>query len=144
MRKSLQITPIPENVDLFKALKRAGIDIDHVKKDTINIDVKDQVLVEKILGIHGFAVKEQKPLLGALEKLNEKYMGEGMFTGVDDRPKKVTSPPSLHKRKVMNFINSKVRAARKARMKTRVQHKRDKLDGRIEALDDVIRYLRKK
>jgi hypothetical protein len=69
---------------------------------------------------------------------------EGMFSGTDDRPKKVTPPPSVHKRKVMNYINSKARKARQQRMKTRAQHKRDRLDGRIEALDDVIRYLRKK
>jgi hypothetical protein len=73
MRKTLQITPIPENGDLFAALKRAGIDIDLIKKDKISIDTKDHLLVERILGIHGFKAQDQKPLLGAIEKLNEKY-----------------------------------------------------------------------
>lgn len=120
--------------------------------DEIEVSVDDMVRVNKLLRMHGYEVVDKRiheaakrPLVGALEKLNEKYdINEGMFTGTDDRPKKVSTPPSLHKRKVMNFINGKVRAARRARMKTRVQHKRDKLDGRIEALDDVIRYLKKK
>jgi len=154
-RVTLVFTPKPQNGRELGQLVEAIAERLPVKAgkkiDEVEVGADDLVKVTKLLRMHGYNVVDKRiheaskrPLIGALEKLNEKYIGEGMFSGTDDRPKKVTPPPSVHKRKVMNYINSKARKARQQRMKTRAQHKRDRLDGRIEALDDVIRYLRKK
>ena len=114
------------------------------RADEIEVAVEDAVKVQRILRMHGYSVVDKRiheakknKLQGALELLSEKYE-------MSDRPVKVTPPPSLHKRKVLDFVNRKAREARRKRSKTRIQYKRDRLDGRIQALDDMLRYLKKK
>lgn len=146
-RTVLIFSPKPRSfVELVQLVEAIGrrISVKTEKKiNEIEIDSKYVGYVTKVLSIHGYNVVDRRlheakksKLLGAIELLGEKYL--------DDRPRVVKKPPSLHKRKVMDFVNRKAREARRARTKTRIQHKRDKLDGKIAALDDIVRYLKKK
>lgn len=163
-RVTLVFTPKPQNGRELGQLVEAIAERLPVKAgkkiDEVEVGADDLVKVTKLLRMHGYNVVDKRiheaskrPLIGALEKLNEKYLNEGMFGGTlgvppapenEGRTRERLPEPKVSKRAVMNYINSKVRNARQMRMKTRAQHKRDRLDGRIEALDDVIRYLRKK
>ena len=149
-RTTLVFSPQPRNGrelgQLVEAIAKvipvkAGKKVDEIEVDTVYVP-----RVQKILQMNGYSVVDkriheasQNKLTGAIKLLGEKY---NLFS--DDRPTEVKAPPSLHKRHVMNFVNRKAREARKARTKVRAQHKRDHLDGKIAALNDVLRYLRKR
>ncbi len=114
------------------------------KVDEIEVESHHASTVQRILGINGYEVVDKRlheiqksKLLGALEILDEKY-------DLDDRPKAVKPPPGVHRRNVLNFVNRKARAARKKRSNTRVQSRRDRLDGKISALEDMLRYIKRK
>ena len=152
-RTTLVFTPVPTFDREVKRLVEAIAEKLPVtagkKMGEIEVASEDADKVQRILGIHGYSVTDkrvhessQNKLLGAIELLGEKYQIDELFS--DDRVKKVKPPPGIHKRNVLNFVNRKARAARNARTRTKVPHRRDKLDGKIQALDDMLRYLKKK
>ena len=146
-RTTLVFTPKPCNDHELKQLIEAIAEKIPVKPgrtaDEIEVAPGNIEKVQRILHINGYDVVEKSKLHGAIDLLGEKYQIEEMsFT--DDRPKEVKPPPSVHKRNVMNFVNRKARQARKNRKNTRVQGKRDRLDGKLSALEDMLRYLRKR
>jgi glycine cleavage system aminomethyltransferase T len=140
MRKVLHITPNPKDNDLFRALERAGVDLKRVKYNKIDINTKDEVLVEKVLRIHGYETEEPRALDGAIGLLSEKYLGEF----VDESRLEAQKEAKATRRRLMKFINNKTHKARRLRARSRRQHVRDNLEGQVTAYEEVLRYLRKR
>ena len=120
--------------DIKEAIDKAGIE--------------DKKVVEKLLKIHGHDVPGSN-LSGALDLLSEKFEYEeveslGSIPRNDlgrDNPRKAAT---LSKKTVVNYIRQKAREARRKRIKSRSATARDRFDGRIAALDDILRYLKKR
>lgn len=126
--------------DIKEAIDKAGI--------------KDKNIVEKLLRIHGQNIPDSN-LSGALNLLVDKYqLNEMHFGGASDlqgtedssrgTPHDVLKLKQNSKKSLRNFILRKARQARVGRSKSRAQHARDRFDGRIAALDDILRYLKRR
>jgi len=120
--------------DIKEAIDKAGIE--------------DKKVVEKLLRIHGQDVPDSN-LSGALDLLAEIYdvsvdnLGSVKTDiGRHNSPKRAVA--TLSKKTVVNYIRKKAREARSKRIKSRSSTARDRFDGRIAALDDILRYLKKR
>lgn len=126
--------------DIKEAIDKAGI--------------KDEKVIDRLLRIHGQDVPDST-LSGALGLLAEKYQLNELhlapdLRGIEDSsrvigtPRDVSKPKQDSKKSLRNFVLRKARQARVGRSKSRAQHARDRFDGRIAALDDILRYLKKR
>lgn len=128
--------------DIKEAIDKAGIE--------------DEKVVEKLLRIHGQDIPDSN-LTGALDILVDKYQLDEMnltgapdLRGIEDSsrvigtPRDVSKPKKDSTKSLRNFVLRKARQARRARSKSRGGNRRDRFDGRIEAFDDILRYLKKR
>lgn len=128
--------------DIKEAIDKAGIE--------------DKKVIDKLLRIHGHDVPDSN-LSGALDLLSEKYQlnelhlsGAPDLRGIEDSSRVIGTPRDVSKSKqdpiksLRNFVLRKARQARVGRSKSRSQTARDRFDGRISALDDIVRYLKKR
>lgn len=121
--------------DIKEAIDKAGIE--------------DKKVVEKLLRIHGHDIPDSN-LSGALDLLSEKfhYVEEDIDSPEFSEKEYPTTRPRarriVDKTRLVRFVQRKARQARVARSKSRGSVKRDRFDGRIEALDDILRYLKKR
>jgi len=127
--------------DIKEAIDKAGIE--------------DEKVVEKLLRIHGEDVPDSN-LTGALDILVDKYQLDEMnltgapdLRGIEDSSRVIGTPRGSKPKKdptksLRNFVLRKARQARRARSKSRGGARRDRFDGRIDAFDDILRYLKKR
>lgn len=158
MKVTLTLTPIPENRqilgELFDEMKKSGVEIEYGENlGSILVEARHKPTTEKILSIHGYRIVE-KHMKDAIGMLAKKYQLNEMafdLRGTEDSnrvigtPRSVSKPePTISKRALRSFIQNKLRNARGARSKRRVQHVRDNLEGQVQAFEEILRYLRKR
>lgn len=125
--------------DIKEAIDKAGIE--------------DEKVIEKLLRIHGQDIPASN-LSGALDIISEKYqlnefrsfdvVDSQSFDDEENSEQGRPKPATLSKKNIVNYIRKLAREARGKRVKVRRPHARDRLDGRIGALDDILRYLKKR
>lgn len=153
---TFEISPTPngrELTNLVEQFQEANISVKiGLNPNEIKVNPKDSERVTAVLRVLGYHTVDkwlhEASLKGALNKLANKYqINEQVKFGPSENITPIEKPterPSsgFRRNNLMSFVQRKVRGARTARVKRRAQYIRDKLDGKIEAYEEILRYLR--
>lgn len=129
---------------LIESLLLAGVAVAK-ENDNIIVECARASTVERVFRIHGHALEKNYTFLeDALSKLQTKYLKEFIrFESETDEQQDTKIEDAVGRQKLINFIQRKIREARKLRNKRRSQHARDELTGKVRAFEEILRRLKK-
>ena len=102
--------------------------------------------VTRLLNIHGWETKPEKLLETALTNLASKYKLDEFMRFENDEETKVPVERKIEdlvgRKKIVGFIQRKIRETRAARNKKRAQHARDEMTGKVRAYEEILRRVK--
>lgn len=131
------------NIDpsIIDGLLEAGV---AVAPDNGNLIVESRYAdtVKSVLNIHGCEITRQSRLEGALSSMAERYKLDEFIRFESEEEKSPKVEELAGRKKIISFIQRKIRETQKARSKKRAQHVRDEMTGRVRAYEEILRRVK--